>query len=203
MILNERKGTFSKCSTQVDIPESMYNTLKEYQNKIPDDDLHEYGKEDDFHIIVLYGILEESSLEEIKKIFKNINGIMPKIKAKLDKVTLFDTNDEFDVIKVDVISDDLIKLNSLFRNKLNYKNDYPEYHPHLTLAYVKKGKATKYNCDLDFKDIEMTFDSIQFCNRDGKKTVIPLASKLDIKESLYKQTLKEIYGYDIFKKITS
>jgi 2'-5' RNA ligase len=47
------------------------------------------------------------------------------------------------VLKFDVESEDLNKLNKVFSDYPN-TNKFPDYHPHCTIAYLKSGKAAKY-----------------------------------------------------------
>jgi hypothetical protein len=39
---------------------------------------------------------------------------------------------------------------ALEKNNLDYENEFPEYNPHLTLAYLKKGFVEKYEGKNDF-----------------------------------------------------
>lgn len=144
---------------------------KAFQDLIDDEDLYNpkddkgFGKEKDPHVTILYGlhssIPDEDIAEEIEKIKT------PKI--KMNKISAFDNNPEFDVIKFDVESDDLHKLNKKFC-KFPYTSDYPEYHPHATIAYVKKGKAKKYIDELN-KAANIAFESIKivYSKANGEK----------------------------------
>lgn len=67
---------------------------------------------------------------------------LKKPKIKIDKVSSFE-NPEFEVLKYDLTSDDLQEANKVF-TKFPHTTDFPNYHPHTTIAYVKKGKAKKY-----------------------------------------------------------
>jgi hypothetical protein len=42
-------------------------------------------------------------------------------------------------------------MNKMFRD-LPHTNDYPDYHPHATIAYVKAGTGEKYTKDLSKED---------------------------------------------------
>lgn len=114
------------------------------QEVIDADDLYDpkdetgYGLESEPHVTILYGL--HSTIED-KDIEVEINKIKnPKI--KLGKVSSF-TNKLFDVLKFDIESSDLHKLNKKFC-EFPYTSDYPDYHPHCTAAYLKKGLAEKY-----------------------------------------------------------
>jgi hypothetical protein len=47
-------------------------------------------------------------------------------------------------------------------SKLPNQNTFPDYKPHLTLAYLKKGEAAKYVGDARFEGKKLTFDSLTF-----------------------------------------
>ena len=116
----------------------------ELQDSIKEEDLYlpegetGYGKEKDPHVTILYGLDADIPDEDIEKEIKQITP--PEI--KLGKVSSFE-NDKFDVLKIDIVSDDLHELNKKFK-EFPFKSDYPDYIPHLTLAYTNKGAAKKY-----------------------------------------------------------
>lgn len=103
---------------------------------IPEND-KSFGKEKSPHITILFGLHADVSDEEIEK-------EVDKIKApefKLNKISIF-KNDLFEVIKFDVESEDLVKLNKRF-SKFPHTKTF-DYHPHCTIAYLKPDKASKY-----------------------------------------------------------
>lgn len=78
-------------------------------------------------------------------------------------------NPKFEVLKFDVESEDLHKLNKKF-TKFPFTSDYPEYHPHCTIAYVKKDKAKKYIDKLnDFADIKFKSVKVVYSKANGEK----------------------------------
>src|ERR1017187_10177149 len=120
----------------LDIDKDKWNEL---QDSIKEEDLYlpegesGYGKEDDPHVTILYGLDADIPDEDIENEIKNIKA--PEI--KLGKVSSFE-NVKFDVLKIDIVSNDLHELNKKFK-EFPFKSDYPDYHPHCTLAYVNKG----------------------------------------------------------------
>lgn len=140
------------------------------QDIIDKDDLYEpkgetgFGKEADPHVTILYGLHEEIADKDIEAEIKQIKT--PKI--KLGKVSSF-SNDKFEVLKYDIVSDDLHKLNKKF-TKFPFTSDYPDYHPHCTIAYVKKGKAADYITKLNkLSEIEVTPEKIVYSKANGEK----------------------------------
>lgn len=103
------------------------------------EDKRTYGLEDNPHVTILYGLhndIKESDVTDILKLFKDI-------KIKLINASLFE-NEKFDVLKFDVESEELFTMNKIFTEMFEYTTDYPDYHPHVTIAYLKKGTAKKY-----------------------------------------------------------
>ncbi len=121
-----------------------------------DNDKHEFGLEKFPHCTLLYGFHEnETSLD---KIYDIVNGTKP-IGLNMKGVSIFD-NKDYDVLKFDIDSKPLFYLNELFRNNFKYTNDYPDYHPHMTICYLKKGTFEKY---LDkFNDIKLKIRDPRF-----------------------------------------
>lgn len=165
---------FSKCSTQVNLPTEDF---KELWEKIDEKDLYtdpdsdrSFGIEDEPHVTVLYGLTKD----EPKKMAEKLKDF-GSIKLKLSKMSLFE-NEDYDVLKFDVESEDLHKLNNYIRKHFDYETDFPDYHPHATVAYLKKGKGKQYvdNRSNKFKDVVFEYDSILFSSKGSKKTVIPL-----------------------------
>lgn len=151
----------------LDYKESDWKAL---QDLIDKDDLYEpegesgYGKETEPHVTILYGLHTNIPDEDIESEIDKIKS--PKL--KLGKVSSF-SNDKFDVLKFDVESEDLHKYNKKFA-EFPHTTDYPKYHPHCTIAYVKSGKSEKYIEKLNKAvDIEVTVDKIVYSKANGEK----------------------------------
>lgn len=103
-----------------------------------DDESGKYGKETEPHVTLLYGLHSNVTPQIIQQILDKIHfGDIT-----LNNISLFE-NDEYDVLKFDANGKGLVEANSIF-NKLPNSNEYPNYHPHMTLAYLKKGKGRFY-----------------------------------------------------------
>jgi len=168
--LQEKKNTnYDFSSTQVNLPHALANKIIKWGKvHIPDNELHELGREDEIHATVLYGI-HDSEPDAVKKLLKSIQPI----NIKLGKISLF-SDDEYDVIKIDVRSPDLHKLNAKLRDSLKYTSSHPIYKPHVTIAYVKKGRGKKYDGLDPFDNNSIKINQIIFSSKDGTKTTISL-----------------------------
>lgn len=122
------------------------DVFKKAQNIIKDEDIfyNERGKYPpggrvkDPHVTVLFGLhsdIEDEDVENIIKTFK-----CPSV--KLENISVFE-NDDYDVVKFDIDNTDLKKMNQQLKS-LPYTSDYDQYHPHVTIAYVKPGEGKKY-----------------------------------------------------------
>lgn len=97
------------------------------------------GIEHNPHVTVLYGFYSFVTPKEVMEVLMQCNA--PTI--RLGHVGIFEDHPEFDVVMITVESQGLAKLN-LELTKLPNEETFPTYHPHVTIAYVKKGTAKKY-----------------------------------------------------------
>jgi len=140
--MNEKEGdTYSKgcCMIYFEFPD-----MPGLHKMIANEDLYtedgdrSYGLEDEPHITLLYGLSKEVKVEEVWDKLKDA-----KIEdIKLTNVTAF-KNEQFDVLKWDVDAPFLFGMNEEL-TKLPHETDFPNYHPHATIAYLKPGTADKY-----------------------------------------------------------
>lgn len=104
---------------------------------------HGYRRDEDFefdkytHITIAFGINVNTDINLIKEIVRNRPTYF-----QLTELSLFE-NDNFDIIKFDIMSSDLRILNHIIKSKMDVKSSFSEYHPHLTVAYVPKGMGVE------------------------------------------------------------
>lgn len=168
-------------STQVNLPTQLHPAFARATASILDADLDaaggksyggessELGRETEPHITIKYG-LHDGKAEATASV---LSGVGP-IKAKIGKISLF-KNDKFDVVKLDIESPDLHRLNKKIA-ELPHTDTHPTYTPHITLAYVKPGAGQKYEGQSvpGLTGQEVTFNSVEFSAKDRTKTEIPL-----------------------------
>ena len=99
-----------------------------------------YGLENEPHVTILYGLhSDEINDQDVIRFCKE---------KEIGEITLHNPslfqNEKYDVLKFDAKNDNLVKLNKILCKKFPYTNDYPDYHPHSTIAYLKSGKGEKY-----------------------------------------------------------
>lgn len=158
-------------STQVDLFGSAADALRGIAKRIPDSHLADDGREGEPHVTVKYG-LHTADPEDVKRA---LMGHGP-VKLRFGKTSLFPPNKEdgYEVVKVDIESPDLQRLNKKIASALPHTDTHPDYHPHATVAYVKIGKGKQYSGDAALHGREVTADRITFSSKNGKKTSISL-----------------------------
>ncbi|MGA9771694.1 MAG: 2'-5' RNA ligase family protein [Blastocatellia bacterium] len=179
--LVESKHKFS--STQTNLPDHAAEAVKQLGSKIPDADLAADGRESQPHITVKYG-LHGNDAEAVRRVVES----EPPIKARLGKTSVFegveDGKADAVAVKVDVDSPDLHRLNKKIADALPHTDTYPDYKPHVTLAYTKPGLGKKYSGDASLEGREITLDKIAFSDRDGNQHEIQLKGGPDAESSL-------------------
>lgn len=190
--LFEKNATYSHGCVMLDVkPENNIHTkltvpfIKVLQQQIPDEDLYidstnpdKFGKETEYHATILYGLHSEVTQEDVDIYAKD----WAPIDILLTGISIFENPEKgFDVVKLDIESEDLKRYNKDLRN-LPHTNDYPDYHAHLTLAYVKIGKGSKYTLKFDepLKLEGLSDITYSFADKTKEKVKIKLAFKADL-----------------------
>lgn len=168
--------TYSYSSLQIDMPKQFSNEVINWAISYIDEnylyeekDDNSYGLEDEIHCTVLYGIYEifprqtRIILDPIQSFYINTKNI-----------TMFKTSSKYDVIKLDIESNELNELHYLLRNRVRNYNTFPIYKPHMTIGYVKKNSHDFLNNSTDFRDRKFLVKRLQFSSKNGNKYPIQL-----------------------------
>jgi 2'-5' RNA ligase len=168
------KYDYSSC--HIDVPQSLANEIVKWGRKeVSDDEIFvtqrdpTFGREDEIHITILYGIHSESS-EGVREVIKDFGPVS----VEFGKVDIFTSPLKFDVVMIEVHSDDLCRLNEKLQKSIKFTNKYPSYKPHATIAYVKKGKGWKHQGLSKWNGTEFTSDFAVFSSKNGTKERIAL-----------------------------
>ncbi|HEX8637396.1 MAG TPA: 2'-5' RNA ligase family protein, partial [Pyrinomonadaceae bacterium] len=175
--LNEKKKEAKPprefSSTQINVPAEQAREIVEFAKRlIPKSELAEDGYEEDQHITAKFGT-ETNDVEDIQRV---VAGVAP-FSVTLGKISIFDTNPDFDVVKIDVESPELHAINKLIGDNLKNGDTHPVFKPHETLAYVKKGEGAKYVGNSEFEGTKIYFDKLIFSDKNRNKIEIPLTGK--------------------------
>lgn len=123
-----------------------------------------YGLEDEPHTTLLYGLhSNEIPDENVMSICKSKNfGPLT-----LSNASLFE-NEKYDVLKFDVSNPVLNEMNAEL-SKLPHTTNFPDYHPHATIAYLKPGAGKKYVEKLAGETYEVHPNKIVYSKPDGSR----------------------------------
>ncbi len=134
-----------------------------------DEDKDGYEDSEELHTTIKFGIHTENP----EDLFSIIEGYGP-ITIKFGLVTKFDTNPNFDVIKIDVESPVLRELNTEISDNIECTDTFPDYHPHITLAYVKKGACNNLVGNDFFNLLSDESEELWFSSKSGEDYLITL-----------------------------
>ena len=122
------------------------NNWEEITSMIDKDDIYNpkgglpYGIETDPHISLLYGLHSDVTKEDVRHVLKKFRN--RNFNIYIDGIGKFD-NSKFSVVKFNIRSTVLNNINRELRT-LPHTTEYPNYDPHMTIGFVKKGTADKY-----------------------------------------------------------
>lgn len=135
-----------------------------------------YGLEDEPHITLLYGLHDGVTVDDVSHIVQKFVFT----ECVLYNPSLFQ-NENYDVLKFDVRYP---TKGGAFLHKCNRQlcelpntNSYPDYHPHMTIAYLKPGMGQQYSDH--FNKIEpngytLVPSHVVYSEPNGEKTVIKI-----------------------------
>jgi 2'-5' RNA ligase len=137
VLLNESGTPKFGCLMAMIAPEAIDKYIETFKDIVNADDLHENGYELEPHVTILYGFNLDFNPNRLTEFCAQYFPIDIQISG----ISRFECP-EYDVIKFDIKSDSMIKLNSDLMKYLSPSitpSRYDYYHPHMTIAYVKKG----------------------------------------------------------------
>lgn len=142
--------------------------IAELHRKIDKRDVNEDGLETEPHITLLYGISLSENPEKMKQwIDKILSG---GVSVKVGDLSLFENN-EYDVLKLDVDKENLIAFRDSCMKEFSNTQTFPDYKPHITIAYLKKGKGKKYTSLEGFeKEIMLDCAIYSYYDLEGKRS---------------------------------
>ena len=146
--------------------------------QIYEDDFAGDGAETHFHITACYGTHTHDP-EDVARVIKSLG--MDEVRFTVRAMSTFPPSKHSDgasVLKLDIESEDLDRVNAAIRKELATTDSFPDYHAHLTLAYLKQDKVEKYVAELGSENPlsgrEFTSNRFVFSGQDGTKSEIKL-----------------------------
>lgn len=125
-----------------------------------------FGLETEPHCTLLFGLHEdEVRFSEIKSVINQFE--IPTCRAF--NLSLFN-NPKYDILKYDIEGDNLRDINFELC-KFPHTSDFPDYHPHMTIAYLKKGMGDSYVDRLNkiYPEFNVTPTHNVYSKKDGEK----------------------------------
>lgn len=119
---------------KLEVPKSFHKIF----DIIDENDLAGDGVEKETHVTVCYGLHSDVKTSQVREVLEGAD----LREIEVVGASLFEN--ETDVLKLDVKVTDVL---FLLRNKilqLNNTQKFNDYKPHITIAYLKKGKGSKY-----------------------------------------------------------
>jgi 2'-5' RNA ligase len=150
----------------IDVPVKNWNEIISW---IDPEDLYEvegenYGIQERPHLTLLYGLHKEVTPDMIKSIFDNFEG---DIEVEVNGIDIFE-NEKIDVVKFNIkLTESLKWLNSKL-SELPNSNEYPDYKPHITIGYVKRGMGKKY-VKPDYKYVVKNINEVTYSMSNGEE----------------------------------
>jgi 2'-5' RNA ligase len=104
-----------------------------------------YGLEEQAHVTIVYGIHEEEV--DPQRMADMIEHYMKPVTVTIKEIDIF-PGKEYDVVKYNVpVTGQIQGYRDVFMQVPNTQT-FPEFHPHMTLAYVLPGRGQKYKREL-------------------------------------------------------
>jgi 2'-5' RNA ligase len=127
-----------------------------------------FGLEDEPHTTLLFGLHEGVTTEDVKNVLDKFTYST----CKISNASLFENND-YDVLKFDVTGKNLHKTNEELK-QFPYTNSFPDYHPHLTIGYLKVGTGKRYVKMLQGIEYSLIPEYAVYSKPDGEKVKIKI-----------------------------
>jgi 2'-5' RNA ligase len=154
-------------------PQETVNDVLTISEQLAEEDLAGHGREDEVHVTVCYGI-NTDDYEAIKDIIAATvafevtigkTGTFPPSKFSEGAAPVF----------LAVSSPELTQLNKDLQASGCFKpSDFPDFHPHMTLGYVKEEAASKYDGVDALEGRTFKVTSLIISDRNKQQTEVPL-----------------------------
>ena len=171
---NKPKNKFGCVMLYFEFPEmSLLHSMIDEKDIYTEKGDRSFGLEDEPHTTLLYGLHDGVTVDDVKNVmdkfkFGNLIAHNP---------SLFQ-NEKYDVLKFDM---KYPNKEGNFLHKCNeelkmfpHTSDFPDYHPHMTVSYIKPGNGNKYVRKFGNVDYKLTPQYGIYSQIDGTKTKIVL-----------------------------
>lgn len=152
--------------SQLDLPFLTPQLSKWTDSNLADSMIEKLGRRP--HVTLVYG-LDKRDIPRIQEIAKDYGR---PIRASLGALNFFDSPD-YDVLYIEIISEGLLQLHNELRGLPNTRpSTHPEYRPHLTVAYLKKGTAARFKGSTPIHGV-VSRNGFSLIDSSGVETFVP------------------------------
>lgn len=125
------------------------------------------------HITLLYGILDGVTEQDVASALAGIKFD----DVWLHNITMFE-NDDYDVLVYSAESESLLAAHEALCAALPYSSTYPDYKPHCTISYLKKGCGKEYvQLFQDINDMAQPIN-VRYNSADDIDCYLPIQKKI-------------------------
>ena len=160
------------------LPEPLATQVRGFGASIPDasifddDGSGEHGRDDEPHITIKYGI----HTGRIDEVASALEGEGPATATLRDTSVFY--SEKYVVLKIGVSSQDLKRLNGIVSSEMEVTDSFPDYHPHLTVAYLRHDRKDPYSFrqyfTTQFEGVQVEFNRLLFSPAKGSRGWIEL-----------------------------
>lgn len=156
------------------------NCTKEVREMIKEEDLYveegdvSFGKETEPHCTLLYGFDKKVEANEALKICENFTFEA----CEAHNISLFESK-KYDVLKYDIKGKNIKECNEALSD-LPFESDFPDFHPHMTVAYLQPGKGKEYTKMIkeSHARLQVNPEKIVYSHPNGKKEEIQVLTEV-------------------------
>ncbi len=142
------------------VPENEARPIQDFVSTIPEHILAEDGREYEPHVTVLFGFTGEPTAR-LQAFLRDYGPL----RFTMGRTSRFE-NQTQDVLKVDIDSDSLHALRDDLIREFDHVADYPDYHPHMTIAYLRPGSGREFDDYSGFEGHTVTVSQLVYSSAD-------------------------------------
>jgi 2'-5' RNA ligase len=168
-LLKEDKQTYDYGCVMLyfDFPQmnKIHDAIKPDDVYTKEDD-RSFGFENEPHCTLLYGLHDGVTTEDVESVLNKHTYYT----CTAHNASLFETP-EYDVLKFDIKGDNLHETNADLQ-QYPFTSSFPDYHPHMTIAYLKPGTGKRYVKILKGVEFDLLPQYAVYSKPDGDKDKI-------------------------------
>ncbi len=160
------------------LPEGISRSILDWVGRaVPPHFLSPEGREDAPHVTLKYGFHDLPG--ELARLRKMVQDHGP-VTVTLGAISVFPDTGDGEVLKLEVSGEGLHELYHEISQAFDCEDRwYPDYNPHVTLAYLKPGKARRYvGVGNPFSGTELVLEELKYSTAKKEISLIPLTKAM-------------------------